>query len=470
MGDAHRLCLSSLVRRDINYSIPHTWSPRVSSASSLTCLTRGARYARAEAALRVALSRCDNEPSPLQLQVRVLEKGLHAWNARAGRGYERVRKAEETLEAARRRDEEDSGDVRGSFGQLQREKWMGMKERDEALAMVEKIKGLIKDLSTDIKEGLKVSSHYMELDPPLPQKASLDDADEVSSKNTASKKAAIIFSGRFPQPYLEKLPRSRRSVEPLRLPLQISNHSNRSRSSTLHSEHAGTTTPSTPSTTHPSTPHPATPTDGFGAAFISVPFPLKSMAQYLAEMDERRTGDIAESRDMAHSHGHMKLPSYVGALLDELGEDRLSNESLHIGSIVQPFTIANPAVESTESIQGMTSPLSTIPNSKLRSKRLLGRPFSTSPGVGAHTPSRYLGSKGDREMSMIPQQERFVSEEEVDSNTSTGESPSSPALMLLGSDVSSSPRRPPPIKSPGRVGILMQSVKKGVRRVARKDE
>ena len=438
----------SLSKRKFRHSMPAGRLPRTSSTPSLTCLTRGARYAQAEAALRVALSRCDAEPSPLELQVRVLEKGLQAWSARAGRGYERVQKAEEALSATRQ-NEEEGNEVRGSFSELQREKWMGMKERDEALAMVEKIKELIKELNADIRDGVKVSANNLDVDS-VPSKAALDDYEETLPSDTASKKAAILFSGRFPQPYLEKLPRSRRSVEPLRLPLQIVNQPGRKRSSTLRSEPAGIA-PSTPSTTQPPTPHPATPTNEFGAAFIHAPFPLKSAAEYLAEIE----------RSGFEETGHMTLPSYVGALLDELTEDRLRHGNLHIDEVFQSYThTSTSSHESTKPNEGMTPPESPIPNHKLRSKGLLGRPFSSPPSVYSRSPSKSR-SKENHDPSILTSSANSLTSGKV-------------VQQSLSATTADLPRSSPEpssriqqIKSPGRIGILMHNVKKGVMRVSR---
>ncbi|KAF8476469.1 hypothetical protein JB92DRAFT_3149762 [Gautieria morchelliformis] len=456
---ASRTYLSKL---SVRFSMLAPRSPGASSSASY--LTREARYARAEAALRAALSRCDTEPSPLELQVRVLDKGLQAWKARAGRGYERVQKAEEAWAAARL-NEEDSLEARSSFSELQREKWMAMKERDEALAMVEKIKELIKELNTYIKEGLKSSLDSMSLDK-APQQT-LDGADDTLSCDTASKKVAILFSGRFPMPYLENLPRSRRSVEPLRLPLQVTNQPSRERSSTLSSEPAGVAH-SSPSATQQHFTPPATPTDDFGAVFIHQSPPLKSMAHYLSEMEE---SGYEGTRGPGRPHAHIRLPSYVGALLDELGEDRLGNEELNIQEILPPVThrsSASSTATSTNSSQGLT--FARPPPNKLLSKGLLGRPFRNLHSARSHlrSPSEDLLSKENHDPS-IAAQETSVNSTTIPEkiphtsfSTSTGTLPLSPPLTPPTMDAS------PSSSSRKRMENLMQSVKKGVKRVSRR--
>jgi hypothetical protein len=389
----------------------------------------------------------------------VLDKGLQTWKARAGRGYERVQKAEEALAAARR-NEEVSLEARSSFSEFQREKWMAMKERDEALAMVEKIKELIKELNTYIKEGLKSSLDSMSLEK-APQKA-LDDTEDTLSCGTASKKVAILFSGRFPMPYLENLPRSRRSVEPLRLPLQVSNQPSRERSSTLYSEPAGVAH-SSPSTTPHFTP-PATPTDDFGAVFIHKSPPLKSVAHYLALMEE---SGFEGTRGTGRPDTHIKLPSYVGALLDELSEDRIGNEKLNIQEILPPATYRSSAsskVTSTELGQDIKS-LRPLLN-KSRSRGLLKRPFghTSSPRSLSRSPSQSFPSKENYDPSIQdPSVNSTTVPEKVSFRTSTGASPLSPPLTpTMDASPSSPPRK--------RMENLMHRVKTGVKRVSRRGE
>ena len=434
--------ISSLSQRSVRTLIPAGRLPRVSSVSSFAYATREARYARAESALRLALSRCENEPSPLELQVRILEKGLQAWNAHVGRGYERVRKAEAALAAARRNEEKSF--AHGSLSELQREKWMGIKERDEALTMVEKIKGLIKELNADIIEGSKTSPKPIS-EHSILQKSS-SGAQEASSYDPTPKKATILFSGKFPMPYLENLPRSRRSVEPLRLPLQVTNSQGRQRSSTLLSEPASSITSHT-STTQPPTPHPATPTDEFGDAFIYIPLPLKSVTQRLAETEE--------TRKLRHDPDHIKLPSYVGALLDEFGEDRIDDEDLQIIEVSRPSIQPSPT--------NSTSLLSPQQNHHLRSKRSkVGRPFSNLPRIPSvsRSPSQYSHSKENHDPSM-----RLHTPSINSATVSENVIHTSPKTTTWASSSSSQKHR---IKSPGRVGNLMESVKRGVKKVSRR--
>ena len=324
--------------------------------------------------------------------------------------------------------------------------------------MVEKLKGLIKELNTDIMEGIKSSPNPNDVHF-APGKAS-ESAEEALSCDTASKKAAILFSGKFPMPYLENLPRSRHSVEPLRLPLQVTNHYRRRRSSTLHSEPASfITSSSTTSTTQPRTPHPGTPTDDFGAAFIHTPVPLKSVAQYLAEMEE--------TRETRRVHGPIRLPSYVGDLLDELSEDRIGDENLYITEILQPSIHHPPAAPK--------STMPPLPDHKLRpkgSKGLFRRPFDNLPRIPSrsHSPSQHTRSKENHDPSMRlhePSIRSPAAAEKVTPNMTTGSSPSISPMPSPISDISSRKRQ---IKSPGRVGNLMKSVKRGVKKVSRRGE
>jgi len=265
------------------------------------------RYARAEAAVRLALAQCEKEPTPFQLQVRIMERGLRVWQARVSRGYERVKRADGAIQVMR--EEQEKGHFpAGHLPDLQREKWMGMKERDEALDMVTKIKALILALNQEIKAGSKRSSLT-----PLPNAPSLsrtesDEPTTPSETNIVSKKASILFSGRIQPPYLENLPRSRQSVEALQLPER-------------QRQRASLSAPSTPSIP-PDTP--ATPEHGdteYGAVLLHAPISVKTMAQLLAEMENQE-----------RSLGHVQLPSYVDTLLDELSTDRVGSQAFDIST------------------------------------------------------------------------------------------------------------------------------------------
>ncbi|KAF8574939.1 hypothetical protein K439DRAFT_799596 [Ramaria rubella] len=432
----------------------------VSSAPSLTCLARGARYARSEAALRDALSRCDTEPSPLQLQVRVMEKGLQAWNMRVARAYERVRKAEETLGAIPL---EGTYDARGSLGELQREKWMGMKERDEALVMVEKIKVLITQLNADIKSGLKAKSTSKSPGSPTAEGRGTD-----LPYATASKKAPILFSGRFPQPYLENLPRSRRSVEPLRLPLrqsQVTNASDTQRSP-ARSEHIGSD-PLPPNHTTHSTP-PATSPSEYGAAFIHRSLQLKTMTEYLVEMEEMEANSSEER--------HMKLPSYVDVLLDELSKDRIGNQSLNFDDDLQSLSpvLSGTTLTPMTPAHNHSIPPPASPIKKPQSKRLFGRPFSAISNTSSLlSSSQDVRSKENHDPSHKAEQEHPVNSittfEKLLHVPSNVKPESSPSFASPTLDTPFIPRKQQ-ARIPGRIESMVQSVKKNVKKVSGRGE
>ncbi|KAF8526210.1 hypothetical protein BU17DRAFT_62198 [Hysterangium stoloniferum] len=438
---------SHLVKKTLTTVTPFTRLSRVSSAPSLTNLTREARYARAEAALRLALSKSENEPSPLELQVRVMAKGLQAWNSRAARGQDRVQKAEEAL-AAVRQSEEASASPRNSLPELHREKWMGMKERDEALAMVDKIKKLIVELNAEIKAGSKKPSLHPPAHPILSLPVDESEADRIAT----SKKAAILFSGKIPSPYLERLPRLRRSVEPLQLPLrqqqqvqlqqqqqQRSRPGHRRRASTLVSL----------SSTAPSTPLPLTPTmDDFGAIFIHSRLSLKTAQQYATQMDSDSDGSPTPQ-------SHVRLPSYVDALLDELAADRIGSHAFDFGSAIppplSPSSSSNASTTTTTADSHMNVNVTPRPSGNklpsVGSRGFLGRPFSR-PASGSpqskenHDPLSASSAARARPVSV----------------DSTLASPS-----VLGQQDLSSPAR-----KLGKMGNMMQSVKNGVKRVSRR--
>ena len=399
--------------------------------------------------------------------MRVMEKGLQAWTSRAGRGYERVQKAEEAL-AAVCRSNERSGMERGSMSDLQREKWMGIKERDEALEMVEKIKGLIAELNTDIKRGLKAHSHTKLADP-LPHKTPDEGSESTVLNDTPSQKAPILFSGKLPPPYLHNLPRSRHSVEPLRLGPgrpHVTSPSRRQRSSTLNSVYVSN--PPSSSATEPSASQPSTPintSDCFGAALIHIPLPLKSMAQYVAEMNASDASDVAF--DQMHA---LRLPSYVGDLLDELSEDRIGATNLGLGDVFE----ASPSISSSSSTNNSSSPplprweisrssptvLPTQTPTKRRSKAFFGRTFNSPSNVPSSpvSPAQSSRSKETDDTSVTPHvagPDSAAAFEKIMQTFSRASSPARDGSHLTHQQHS---------KSPGRMGYIVQNVRKGMKR------
>ncbi|KIJ51041.1 hypothetical protein M422DRAFT_27120 [Sphaerobolus stellatus SS14] len=405
------------------------------------------RYARAEAAVREALAQCEKEPTPLELQVREMERGLRVWEARVARGHERVKKSEEALHAMR--DEEkinvnvgfsarvdvwNDEESRRSLTEMQKEKWMGMKERDEAMEMVGKIKELIIALNKEIKAGSKRSSlatlsgsgSTLPSSSPRIEPHNLHPDGSDPTTKAVSKKVSTLFSGRIPPPYLNVLPRSRRSVEPLRLPQQ---HRERERASLEIKS-----VPSTPSTPAPYTPKTSTSAsirtgtsisshndndDEYGAVVIHAS--KKTVEDYLAEME------AGAGRD--RRLGHVRLPSYVGTLLDEFSLDRIGSSSLElerIPEVLQPTPVSGSNHD--DSNHNFLHPETPTKNSRAhkllrRSRSNLSRvkenldpasPQSTqsTPRPHPHPSEPITPRKKDRDPDRTPSRTSVIMEEE----------------------------------------------------------
>ena len=187
---------------------------------------------------------------------------------------------------------------------------MGIKERDEALEMVGKIKELIKALNGEIKAGSKrsslmtISSADPASRPHSHSRTHSHSDDPTTPTQTMTKKVSTLFTGRIPPPYLDNLPRSRQSVEPLQLPQLLAS---------LPSQ----------STSTPSTPAPHTPTfqNEFGAVVIHAHITRQSVA------DPANLG-LETDLETGTEGGHVRLPSYVDLLLNELGQDRLGSDCI----------------------------------------------------------------------------------------------------------------------------------------------
>lgn len=331
-----------------------------------------------------------------------MQKGLAAWNTHVILGQQRVQNAERAMAALQAGDQSPALS-RVSLSELQKEKWMGIKERDEALEMVKKIKQLTDELKKELQSGSKRSSL-------VPTPTCSQENEPTSSK------AKILFSGRFPYPYLERLPRSRHSVEPLRLPLK--HQESRRRASSL----------SSPSKPIPHSPLSASSSssssavsineDCFGAVLIYPP-------------DRLRTPDKRELQD------HSGLPSYVDTLLDELSEDRLGSPKFDLSNNILR-ALSGPATPTSQKAVAPSSyqtPATPKPKTRVLLRHRLSN-LSVSTFKNNHEPSTPRSSTG--------------------------------TFVYVPETVPLSPSTPPmtPRKKLSRIESVMDSVKKSVKRVS----
>lgn len=397
-----------LTRKAISLNGPSYRLSQLSSLPSLRSLSRQVRYARAEAALRSALLKCESESNPLAVQIRVMQNGLAAWNMHVIHGQQRVQNAERAMAALQVGDQSPALS-RFSLSELQKEKWMGIKERDEALEMVRKIKQLTDELKKELQSGSKRSSL-------VPTPTYTHEADEPPSS-----KAKMLFSGRFPYPYLERLPRSRHSVEPLRLPLK--HEESRRRASSLSG---------------PSKPTPNSPLSVSSASTSSAVSIEEDCfgAVVIYPSDRLRTPDKRELQDQS------VLPSYVDTLLDELSEDRFGSPKFDLsGNILR--AMSSPATPTSQKTAAPSS-YQTPPTPKPKSRVLLRHPLSNL------SVSTFKTSHHEPSMSQ----------------SSTG------TFVYVPENTPSDPSTPPmtPRKKLSRIESVMDSVKKSVKRVSFKSQ
>jgi len=231
-----------------------------------------------------------------------------------------------------------------------------------------------------------------------------------------------------------------RQQQQLQQQQQQSQSDHRRRASTLVSQ---------PSTT-PSTPLPLTPTmDDFGAVFIYSRLPSQTAQQYPTKMDSERDGSLTPQ-------GHVRLPSYVDALLDELAADRISSHAFDFRSAVFPplSSSSSPNANTTTTADSHVN-VNVTPRpsgNKLRpmgERGFLGRSFGGPALGGPQSKENY-----DPLSVSFAGHARPVS---VDSTLTSSfvpgrQDPSSPARRLK------------------KMGNMMQSVMNGVKRVSRRGE